>query len=71
MIDAVRDLRSIGIEGEAPDGIGPICGPEPQDLRDGRIGNVIVNNAVDRPWSTDFKCDGDGVGPAHSWAYLV
>jgi NitT/TauT family transport system substrate-binding protein len=30
--------------------------PEPQDLRARRIGNVIVNSAVDRPWSEYFCC---------------
>jgi NitT/TauT family transport system substrate-binding protein len=30
--------------------------PEPQDLRARRIGNVIVNSAVDRPWSQYFCC---------------
>jgi len=30
--------------------------PEPQDLRARAIGNVIVNSAVDRPWSEYFCC---------------
>jgi NitT/TauT family transport system substrate-binding protein len=30
--------------------------PEPQDLRDRHIGHVIVNTAVDRPWSQYFCC---------------
>ena len=30
--------------------------PEPQDLRARHIGNVIVNTAVDRPWSQYFCC---------------
>jgi NitT/TauT family transport system substrate-binding protein len=30
--------------------------PEPQDLRARNIGNVIVNTAVDRPWSQYFCC---------------
>src|SRR5262249_54674318 len=30
--------------------------PEPQDLRARQIGNVIVNSAVDRPWSEYFCC---------------
>jgi NitT/TauT family transport system substrate-binding protein len=30
--------------------------PEPQDLRARRIGNVILNSAVDRPWSQYFCC---------------
>jgi NitT/TauT family transport system substrate-binding protein len=30
--------------------------PEPQDLRVRHIGNVIVNTAVDRPWSQYFCC---------------
>ncbi|MGH6895108.1 MAG: ABC transporter substrate-binding protein [Geminicoccaceae bacterium] len=30
--------------------------PEPQELRDRNIGHVIVNSAVDRPWSQYFCC---------------
>jgi NitT/TauT family transport system substrate-binding protein len=30
--------------------------PDPQDLRARRIGHVIVNSAVDRPWSQYFCC---------------
>ncbi len=30
--------------------------PEPQDLRARHIGHVIVNSAVDRPWSQYFCC---------------
>ena len=30
--------------------------PEPQELRDRRIGHVIVNSAVDRPWSQYLCC---------------
>src|SRR5215472_9847200 len=30
--------------------------PEPQDLRARHIGHVIVNTAVDRPWSQYFCC---------------
>ena len=30
--------------------------PEPQDLRARRIGHVVVNSAVDRPWSQYFCC---------------
>src|SRR5215469_11363287 len=30
--------------------------PEPQDLRARHIGRVIVNSAVDRPWSQYFCC---------------
>ena len=30
--------------------------PEPQDLRARHIGDVIVNTAVDRPWSQYFCC---------------
>ena len=30
--------------------------PEPQDLRARQVGNVIVNSAVDRPWSEYFCC---------------
>ena len=30
--------------------------PEPQELRARKIGHVIVNSAVDRPWSQYFCC---------------
>src|SRR5260370_31806217 len=30
--------------------------PEPQELRARNIGHVIVNSAVDRPWSQYFCC---------------
>jgi NitT/TauT family transport system substrate-binding protein len=30
--------------------------PEPQDLRTRHIGHVVVNSAVDRPWSQYFCC---------------
>ncbi len=30
--------------------------PEPQDLRSRGIGRVIVNSAIDRPWSQYFCC---------------
>src|SRR5215472_6985507 len=30
--------------------------PQPQDLRARRIGHVIVNSALDRPWSQYFCC---------------
>jgi NitT/TauT family transport system substrate-binding protein len=30
--------------------------PEPQELRDRNIGHVIVNSAIDRPWSQYFCC---------------
>ena len=30
--------------------------PEPQELRDRKIGHVIVNSAIDRPWSQYFCC---------------
>ena len=30
--------------------------PEPQELRAKRIGHVVVNSAVDRPWSEYFCC---------------
>jgi NitT/TauT family transport system substrate-binding protein len=30
--------------------------PEPQELRAKRIGHVVVNSAVDRPWSQYFCC---------------
>jgi len=30
--------------------------PEPQEMRDKQIGHVVVNSAVDRPWSQYFCC---------------
>ena len=30
--------------------------PEPQELRARKIGHVIVNSAIDRPWSQYFCC---------------
>jgi NitT/TauT family transport system substrate-binding protein len=30
--------------------------PEPQELRSRKIGHVIVDSAVDRPWSQYFCC---------------
>ena len=30
--------------------------PEPQELRARKIGHMIVNSAVDRPWSQYFCC---------------
>ena len=30
--------------------------PEPQELRDRNIGHVVLNSAVDRPWSQYFCC---------------
>ena len=30
--------------------------PQPQDLRERKIGHTIINTAVDRPWSQQFCC---------------
>src|SRR5262249_58672607 len=30
--------------------------PDPQELRDKKIGRVVVNSSVDRPWSQYFCC---------------
>ena len=30
--------------------------PEPQELRARKIGHVIVNSSIDRPWSQYFCC---------------
>src|SRR3989442_9578679 len=32
------------------------CPPVPQEMRARRIGHVVVNSAVDRPWSQYFCC---------------
>jgi NitT/TauT family transport system substrate-binding protein len=39
-------------------GIDAVIGfpPEPQELRARKIGHVLVNTAVDRPWSQYFCC---------------
>jgi NitT/TauT family transport system substrate-binding protein len=34
--------------------------PEPQEFRARKIGRVIVNTTVDRPWSQDFCCFATG-----------
>ena len=42
--------------------------PEPQELRARKIGHVVVNSAVDRPWSQYFCCmlaRQRGVRPRH------
>jgi NitT/TauT family transport system substrate-binding protein len=46
--------RELFIQGKVDAFLG--APPEPQDLRARRIGNVIVNSAVDRPWSQYFCC---------------
>ncbi len=30
--------------------------PDPQELRAAKVGHVLLNSAVDRPWSQDFCC---------------
>src|SRR5260370_229113 len=63
-LDPVKDIHWVTDPSVTPievfvDGkIGAFLGfpPEPQDLRDRHIGHVIVNPAVDRPWSQYFCC---------------
>jgi len=63
-LDPVRDINWIAspsikpkelfVEGKIDAFLG--LPPDPQELRDRRIGHVIVNSAVDRPWSQYFCC---------------
>ena len=34
--------------------------PDPQELRARKVGHVVVNSAVDRPWSQYFCCIATG-----------
>jgi NitT/TauT family transport system substrate-binding protein len=63
-LDPVKDIRWVSdpavkpierfVEGKIDAFLG--FPPEPQDLRARHIGRVIVNTAVDRPWSQYFCC---------------
>jgi NitT/TauT family transport system substrate-binding protein len=63
-LDPVRDIRWVTdpsvkpierfVEGKIDAFLG--FPPEPQDLRARHIGHVIVNTAIDRPWSQYFCC---------------
>jgi NitT/TauT family transport system substrate-binding protein len=63
-LDPVKDIRWVTepsvkpierfVEGKIDAFLG--FPPEPQDLRARHIGHVIVNTAVDRPWSQYFCC---------------
>jgi NitT/TauT family transport system substrate-binding protein len=63
-LDPVRDIQWVTSASPRPmelfaDGkIDAFLGfpPEPQDLRARKIGHVIANSAVDRPWSQYFCC---------------
>ena len=57
-IQWVRDLSGEVVELFVQGKIDAFLGfpPEPQDLRARGIGHVIVNTAVDRPWSQYFCC---------------
>ena len=63
-LDPVKDIRWIASQSPEPielfvDGkVDAVLGfpPEPEDLRARHIGHVIVNSAVDRPWSQYFCC---------------
>lgn len=46
--------KELFIDGEIDAFLG--FAPEPQELRDRGIGHVILNSAVDRPWSQYFCC---------------
>jgi NitT/TauT family transport system substrate-binding protein len=50
---AVR-LKELFIDGKIDAFLG--FPPEPQELRARRIGRVVVNSALDRPWSQYFCC---------------
>ena len=63
-LDPVRDInwvaspsikpKELFVEGKIDAFLG--LPPDPQELRDRKIGHVIVNSAVDRPWSQYFCC---------------
>jgi NitT/TauT family transport system substrate-binding protein len=63
-LDPVRDLHWVAdpsakpmelfVQGKVDAFLG--FPPEPQDLRTRHVGHVIVNTAVDRPWSQYFCC---------------
>ena len=63
-LDPKRDLRWVADPKTKPmdrfiDGkIDAFLGfpPEPQQLRDAHVGHVLVNTAIDRPWSQYFCC---------------
>jgi NitT/TauT family transport system substrate-binding protein len=63
-LDPVNDIRWIASQSPAPaalfaDGKIDAClglPPVPQDLRARHIGHVVVNSAMDRPWSQYFCC---------------
>jgi NitT/TauT family transport system substrate-binding protein len=63
-LDPAKDIRWISSSSPKPielfaDGkIDAFLGfpPEPQELRARKIGHVIVNSAIDRPWSQYFCC---------------
>ena len=63
-LDPVKDINWIASPSDEPmelfvDGkIDAFLGfpPKPQELRARGIGRVIVNSAVDRPWSQYFCC---------------
>jgi NitT/TauT family transport system substrate-binding protein len=63
-LDPVNDIRWIASQSPAPaalfaDGKIDAClglPPVPQDLRARHIGQVVVNSAMDRPWSQYFCC---------------
>jgi NitT/TauT family transport system substrate-binding protein len=63
-LDPVRDInwvaspsikpKELFVEGKIDAFLG--LPPDPQELRERKIGHVIVNSAVDRPWSHYFCC---------------
>src|ERR1700730_4966477 len=63
-LDPARDIRWVTSSSPKPmelfaeGGIDAFLGfpPEPQELRAGNIGRVIVNRAIARPWSQYFCC---------------
>jgi NitT/TauT family transport system substrate-binding protein len=52
--DKAVDAMRLFIEGKADAFMG--FAPEPQELRTKKIGHVIVNTTLDRPWSQYFCC---------------
>jgi NitT/TauT family transport system substrate-binding protein len=56
-VNTIADLRGrrVGID-QIGDGGHLLIPPEPQELRARRIGRVIVNTIMDKPWSEYFCC---------------
>jgi hypothetical protein len=49
-------VETAGLLGLRPGPVAAEPPPEPQDLRTRKIGHILVNSNVDRPWSRYFCC---------------